>query len=355
MTPRERVEAALHWQPVDFVPFTVYERKLPMCAAERRLRNDGLCIVDRVNTFSGGTTGLTTETYGYVEGGHRLERTVYHTPAGDLTCVREPLGYTTWTHEHLFKSEDDYEPLAWMLEHQSFQPYRKRFDEAQAAWEDDAFVRANATNLPIQTLISSYMGTITFGYEWMDHRDQVERLIAALQQTFIQSCECIAQGPGVAVNLGGNHSPSILGRELFAKYIAEPWEEACEILHGAGKLVGSHLDDNNRLWADIVADSALDYVEAFTPAPDTDLTLAEARELWPDKVLWINFPSSQHHKSHEEISAITRRLIAEAGDGRGLILGITEDVPPDRWADSFDAILTTSRAVGPRPARSDVP
>jgi hypothetical protein len=28
MTPRERVEAALRFEPVDFVPFTVYEAKL---------------------------------------------------------------------------------------------------------------------------------------------------------------------------------------------------------------------------------------------------------------------------------------------------------------------------------------
>ncbi len=355
MSPRERVEAALRWEPVDFVPFTVYERKLPMGAAERRLRNDGLCIVDRVSTFGGGTPGLTSETHRYAERGHTLERTVYHTPAGDLTCVREPLGYTTWTHEHLFKSVDDYEPLAWMLEHQHYTPHRQRYDDARAAWGDDAFVRTNATNLPIQTLISSYMGTVTFGYEWMDHRDQVERLIAALHRTFIESCECIAAGPGVAVNLGGNHTPSILGRELFRRYVAEPWEAACDLLHRAGKLVGSHLDDNNRLWADVVAASSLDYVEAFTPAPDTDLTVAEARALWPDKVLWINFPSSQHHKSDEEVAAIARRLIAEAGDGRGFLLGITEDVPPERWADSFTAILAASRAAGPRPAGSAVP
>jgi len=28
----------------------------------------------------------------------------------------------------------------------------------------------------------------------------------------------------------------------------------------------------------------LDYIEAFTPAPDTDMTLAAARKAWPDKV-----------------------------------------------------------------------
>ncbi len=35
-TPRERVEAALRWEDVDHVPFTVYECMLPQCAADFR-------------------------------------------------------------------------------------------------------------------------------------------------------------------------------------------------------------------------------------------------------------------------------------------------------------------------------
>ena len=38
-----------------------------------------------------------------------------------------------------------------------------------------------------------------------------------------------------------------------------------------------------------IAGTSLDYIEAFTPAPDTDMTLGAAREAWPGKVLWLNF------------------------------------------------------------------
>jgi len=66
--------------------------------------------------------------------------------------------------------------------------------------------------------------------------------------------------------------------------------------------------------------------------------VAQARALWPDKVLWINFPSSVHLRPAAEIEAVTRRLVAEAAPGDGFLVGITEDVPPDRWQDSFAAI-----------------
>ncbi|NUP99798.1 MAG: hypothetical protein HUU35_08080 [Armatimonadetes bacterium] len=349
MTPLERVEAALRWQPVDHVPFTVYERKLPTCATERQLRNDGLCIVDRRISYGGGHQGITTETYGYVEDGKGLTRRVYHTPAGDLTSVVQPMGYTTWTHEHLFKGPEDYEPLLYLIESTSYSAAYEAFRKVQQDWRQDAFVRDGAPNIPIQTLISGYMGTMTFSYEWIDRRDDVLRLINALHRSFIDACKLIAEGPGVAVNLGGNHTPDILGRANFEQYVVEVWEEACSILQAGGKLVGSHLDDDNAHWADLVAASSLDYVEAVTPAPDCDMTMAECRAAWPDKVLWINFPSSLHLKDAEFIAETTRELIAASGDGRGVLIGVTEDVPPNRWEESYTTILATCREAGPRP------
>jgi hypothetical protein len=72
-----------------------------------------------------------------------------------------------------------------------------------------------------------------------------------------------------------------------------------------------------------------------TPAPDTDLTLSEALAAWPDKVLWVNFPSSLHLASPEVIEQTTRELIETAAPGNRFILGITEDVPEDRWQESL--------------------
>ena len=63
-----------------------------------------------------------------------------------------------------------------------------------------------------------------------------------------------------------------------------------------------------------IAGTALDYIEAFTPAPDTDMTLAEARAAWPDKVLWINFPSSVHLKPNAEVEQTAHAETPEERD-----------------------------------------
>jgi hypothetical protein len=103
--------------------------------------------------------------------------------------------------------------------------------------------------------------------------------------------------------------------------------------------VGVHLDGLTKPYAADLRDSPLDYIEALTPPPDCDVSVAEAHQFWPDKALWVNFPSSVHLESLDRIRQVTRELLSEARPHRRFLLGITEDVPPDRWADNFRAIL----------------
>ena len=115
-------------------------------------------------------------------------------------------------------------------------------------------------------------------------------------------------------------------------------DECAEVFHEHGKWVGSHLDGNNRLWAAEVASSGLDYIEAFTPAPDTDMTLAEALKAWPDKVLWINFPSSLHARDIGRLKEAARECVQLGRETNRVIIGITEDMPKDRWQQNLLAI-----------------
>ena len=79
--------------------------------------------------------------------------------------------------------------------------------------------------------------------------------------------------------------------------------------------------------------------EKMFKSPDTDMTLAEARAAWPNKVLWLNFPSSVHLKADAEVEATTMDLLNQAGTMDGLIMGVTEDIPPHRWQNSCRAIM----------------
>ncbi len=62
-------------------------------------------------------------------------------------------------------------------------------------------------------------------------------------------------------------------------------------------------------------------------------------------MLSINFPSSQHLCSDARIAQITRELVEQAGDRKGVLFGVTEDVPPEHMMRSYRTILGTLREL----------
>lgn len=350
MTPRERVDAALHGEMPDAVPFTVYECMLPKSAAERRLRNEGLCIVERSSVFKTVYHEVKIERTSFLgEDGLERTRTEVTTPAGKMTAIDRPAGFTSWHDERLFHGPEDYDALEWMIADRTYEPRYEEFAELQALMGDDASVRAGIGYSPLQEIIYTLMGVTEFSIQWAENRDRLLRLYNALVEDRRRIYEVVAHSPAQTVNYGGNVSPEVVGKERFETMILPHYEEAAEVLQAQGIMMGVHFDANTRLLAPGIARSRMDYVEAFTPSPDTDMTVREAREAWPHKTLWINFPSSIHLDSTEAIADMTRSLLREAAPGNRFIIGITEDLPPGRWQGNFEAILEVCNTFGRTP------
>jgi hypothetical protein len=299
-----------------------------------------MCIVNRIGAFRTHRPNVKVTEHVYWNGPHRMVRTVYETPAGTLLTLSESVGFTTWFHERMFKSEDDYEALLFLIQDEQYEPCYDDFSRTQNAFGEDAIFRADLDLEPLQELISGIkFGTEAFCEEWLENRDEILHLYDAIVANRRKVYKIIAESPTLLTNYGGNVVPEVIGLDAFEKYYVPNYNEAADIMHKHGKMIGSHLDANCRLFADAVAKCDLDYIEAFTPAPDTDMTLAEARAAWPDKLLWLNFPSSLHLKTDVEVEQAAFDLLDEPDDTSGIIMGITEDMPEDRWQGSMTAIM----------------
>lgn len=339
MSPRESVETVLKGGLADRIPFTMYERMLPRCYTERKLRNNGLCVVQRkVPAYKTIWPNVIITGHTYIENGKNYIRTEYETPHGTLYTVTENSGFTTWTHKKLFASREDYKSLLFLVRDAQFVENYKSLALAQEADDGDSFFRPSLALEPMQQLISDYMGTERFCIEWFDNQDEILKLYNALVEKRRQLYRICADAPVLAFNYGGNVTPEILGLERFEKYYVPHYNEAAEILHKKGKLIGVHFDANCKLIAKAISKTQLDYIEAFTPAPDTDMTLSQARKAWPDKVLWINFPSSVHLEPVEEVRRITENLLNQLGSPEKFIMGFTETIPENRWKETVPAI-----------------
>ena len=340
MTPRERVEKVIRGEMPDRVPFTIYECMVPQCAAERHMRNRGLCIVQRVPVAKVHRPNVTVSSASFSREGRWMTQTVYDTPVGTLSTLTESAGFTTWRHEHLFKGPDDYKALLFFIQDEVYEPDYDGFIRARDAFGEDAIFRGDLGLEPLQDLVSSAkMAPADFAMEWLLNRDEILRLYEAKVANARRLYPLVAQSPTTISNYGGNVTVEIIGPEVFETYYVPHYNEAAELLHRYDTLIGCHLDANCGAIAQAVAGTGLDYIEAFTPAPDTDMTLGQARQAWPDKVLWLNFPSSVHLASDAEVEQKTVNLLNELPCAAGVLMGITEDIPADRWQGSCGAIM----------------
>jgi hypothetical protein len=313
---------------------------IPQCTAERALRNRGLCIVKGVPAFITRRPHVKETRFTHWENDRELVRCYYETPCGTLTTLHETAAFTHWYRERMFKRPEDYAALRFLIEDEVYEPTYDAFRETEEALGPDFIARAGFGLEPLQALITGQLFDIeAFCTEWMDRRDELLRLYDALVANRRRIYPLVAASPALHANYGGNVIPEIVSPAIFQQYYLPHYNEAAEIMHRHGKLVGCHFDDDCRSLATSIAQTDLDYIEAFTPAPDTDMTLREAHDAWSGKVLWLNFPSSLHLHSDAEVEQATVALLNELPSCHGLLMGITEDVPAHRWQHSCRAIM----------------
>ena len=356
MNCAEKIEAVFEGKFVDTVPFALKGWRIPRCEMERTLRKEGMCIIDSRSVYTSVSPNIETATESFNQNGAVYQRTTIKTPKGELSSLTKRLPSpktegTAWRMEMMFKSPKDYDAVEFMIKDRRHSPNYELFLKAQEQSGGEAFFKTSAPGASLHTIMYSIMGLETFSIEWAERRERVLQLHDAMAANQREIYSIVAKSPAKVVQCGGNYAPEVLGKQRFVDYVLPHWEEVTAILHEGNKLVGSHLDANSKLWAKEVGDSGLDWIEAFTPAPDTDMTVAKAREMWPGKVLFINFPSSVHLDKASVIAETTKQILKEAAPGDRFIVGITENVPDNRWPESFYTILKTIDKFGKLPMR----
>ena len=328
MTPAQRVYAVLRGEIPDQVPFTVYEYMMNGFSFAPSLREQGVCVVQRLSSAKVVYPNVQERSETVYVDGRKHVRTIFRTPCGDLTTLTEPAGLTSWTREHMFKSPEDYKKMAFLFSDMQVTPrYGELAEEAALdRAERDVIFRDDIGLEPLQKIINC-MGTLEFCYEWMDNRDEILKLYAILREKARLVYPIIAASPFRFSNYGGNVTPEIIGRETFEEYYMPVYEEAAEVFRRHGKKLGVHFDADNTTIMDLIGRTPLDYVEAYDISMSPDV--ATAMGLWPDKILWLNWPSGWQCHSGDEIVQDTRKILEQAKDRSRFIIGITEDIPAD--------------------------
>jgi uroporphyrinogen-III decarboxylase len=249
---------------------------------------------------------------------------------GEIHQVLEPeVAYDTslWIKEHFIKEPDDYRVMefVWkdMIIHDNFDVVK----EAVRRIGGDGLVYVRIAKVPVQEMLYQMLGLEQFSLDYYDRRDLFDSLHNSMLKRYEELFDLAADAPVEIILYGDNITSDVVGEERFRNYCMPVYKRTREKLAGTGKKLAAHLDGRLASLKHTIGEADMDIVEALTPPPMGDVSVKEARELWPDKALWINFTSSMHIESPDVIEAHTRHLIEEAGTRKGFAIGITEDAP----------------------------
>lgn len=326
---RTRINAVLHQETPDQIPFVPYDNLVPRGDFERMLRNRGMGLCLRRSTIWEETPHVSVETKN--EGDIAVR--IYHTPKGDLTTRSK-------THvgrikdddldldvEGLVKGVEDYAAAIFMIDDTILHLDGSILADATRDIGTDGIVRDSGLQPPYgatRYLYGGASGLSNWAQDQHDHPGEFEDLVQAVIRREEKRLELIESSPAEFISLGD--LDGTWGPEKIRRYDLPLYKKWVPRLKAKGKITALHAHANNLShFKGLVPEIGCDVIEAFTPTPVGDLSLADARAAWgKDTIIWINFPETIFWSGAEATLQYTHDLIRSDLPGNRLVFGFTE-------------------------------
>ena len=254
----------------------------------------------------------------------------YVTPKGTITQVERKTEHGTATQktEYFLKSTEDFEVLAYVLKHQSFE-FDKELYRRMEEWVGD---RAEPIiNIPwgsIQRLFIVYMGFERGVIALWRKREKVEELLQVFDENDEERLKVIKKTPVKIINFGDNIDEDLCSPPLFERYMLPYYKRRTAELHKAGKFCTSHWDGNIKQVLPFAKETGLDALECVPPKPQGNVTLEELKEGLEGMVLVDGIPAIHFLPlvSYKELKNFVHRILDLFAPH--IILGISDMLPP---------------------------
>ena len=287
-------------------------------------------------------------------------KTEISTPAGSLlTHIRQSAGMTRegvsvpFVLSHPIRSLEDFEPVAQVYEHIEVLPAPEQYAAFRRRLGEQGVAVAHGLNVasPMHLLLHDLIAMDNFFYLYMDVRERLHELAERIAPFFDKVLEAVLDSDCDLFFWGGNYDQNTTYPDFFAREI-RPWlRRAAQRAEKRGKRLLTHTDGENRLLLPFYPDSGFHVAESVCPSPMTQLTLKEFRDGVGGRfAVWGGVPAVallEDAMSEREFAAYLDRMFGELGDGRGLILGVSDNVPPEADLGRLEEIGRRIEAFGP--------
>jgi hypothetical protein len=340
-TNRQKLEDTLAGQPVEMPVFAVYD-----WFVENR-------SIDWQMLFN---VGLSKINHAYVVEYRRPNVHIIETTRQDASGnVRKDVQWITdigelhewylgeWRQEYLIKQPEDYRILAHAFSDTELIPNLRAFDESENSLNDNGITLACPAlrRTAFQTIQIDYAGLERFCLDVAMKVKPLFELIELMNNLLCREIELMAKMPIRHVKLWENLSIEIMGAELYRQYLMPTYKRIIEILNRNNQKLHLHYDGKLRLIADDIASLDFYGLDSLTPPPEGDITIKDARSLWPAKFFWLHPPLGWYQLSEKYFLRNIKQMILDAGPQRFCLM-ISEEVPPE-WERTVPLLLETLR------------
>jgi hypothetical protein len=134
---------------------------------------------------------------------------------------------------------------------------------------------------------------------------------------------------------------NVISPKNYREYCMPYYEIYSNALSGTGKRLAIHHDGLIRHIVKEIQESSFDILDSLTIPPTGNVTVSEAREFFPDKVLTVNLPPHLAYATIEELHLGYEKILAEHGK-KCLIIEHVEDMPEEVLENHLSAALDVS-------------
>jgi hypothetical protein len=246
-----------------------------------------------------------------------------------------------WQQERFVKTPADYRVLRRAFEDSRYTATPEFFHQSEAEIRESgitvgALGWTPLRRTPLLEVQVDFAGPERFALDMADEVPELLELLELLAELTLQKFREGVKTPARHIKLWENLTIEMLGPANYRRWLVPLYRQILDIVLRADKRLLVHYDGKLKAIAPDIA--ALDFeIDSFTPPPDGDMLVSEARAAWPDKFLWLHPPLGWFRDPQTVLVERIRQMARDAGPRRFCLM-ISEEVP-ENWQQHVPAVL----------------
>jgi hypothetical protein len=267
----------------------------------------------------------------FYENGVWMIRHQYETPEGTIDSIvginpDDPL-LTHSARTHFVKEVRDWAVINFifsrMLDIMAPNYEELRGDQADLGMDGTTIAVVDKT--PFQRAWVELAGMERTAYDFAEQPPELLEYLEIQKRFHLKAAEITAGCPAEHITLIDNIT-DVISPRYYRQYCLPYYKMYTDALKGTGKKFAVHHDGLLRHLRKELHEASFDILDSLTVPPTGNISLAEAREYFPEKVLAVNLPPHLAFASMDELHQGYARILNEHGS-KCLIIEHVEDLP----------------------------